>query len=180
MSQINARIQSRKNLETFVKNCYLNFPEEVAKLFEDYTRMIWQYKGIGEIARYYCDETICYGEGGRKSEGLEMVIRGSLAFMRAFPDRICDFVDVFAEGSEEEGYSFGQATRFNAMNTGWTPYGPPTFKTLQRDGEYCHSICECRVEKRQGRWRIVEEWVIESSEAILETQTHEEVCSSAI
>lgn len=166
---VQGRVESRKTLEAFVKQCRLTFPDEIATLFEDYTRVIWQHQCPGEIHRFYCDETICYGEGGRKTIGVECIVAGTLQFMRAFPERICDFVDIFAQGNEEEGYSFGQATRFNAQNTGYSQYGPPTGKTLQRDGDYCHSICECKVRKVDGRWRIAEEWVIESSDAIAET-----------
>lgn len=166
---IQAKVNSRKTMEDFIKNCHLEFPEEIAQLFEQYTRVIWQYKCPGAIHKFYCDETICYGENGKKTVGMDKVVAGTLGFMRSFPDRICDFVDIFAEGNEEEGYSFGQATRFNAVNTGWTKYGAPTGKTLQRDGEYCHSICECKLRKVEGRWRIVEEWVVDSAEAIDET-----------
>jgi len=166
---IHTQVSSRKALDDFVTQCKLEFPEEVAQLFENYTRVIWQHKCPGIIHKFYCDETICYGEGGRKVIGADIIVAGTLGFMRSFPERICDFVDIFAEGNEKDGYSFGQATRFNATNTGYSKFGPPTGKTLQRDGEYCHSICECRVEKVEGRWRIVEEWVVESSEAINET-----------
>ncbi|MDF2614488.1 MAG: hypothetical protein K0S71_2274 [Clostridia bacterium] len=171
MNQVNihTQVSSRKALDDFVTKCKLEFPEEVAQLFENYTRVIWQHKCPGKIHKFYCDETVCYGEGGRKTIGTDEIVAGTLGFMRSFPERICDFVDIFAEGNEEEGYSFGQATRFNAVNTGYSKFGPPTGKSLQRDGEYCHSICECRVKKVEGRWRIIEEWVIESAEAINET-----------
>ena len=32
-------------------------------------------------------------------------------------------------------------------------------------------MCECRVEKVEGRWRITEEWLVRSHDALLAVQT---------
>lgn len=172
----------KKEYEEFVENCQLNMPEEVAELFEKYTRLIWQYKCVGRIYDFYCDITTCYGENGRVSKGADGVVAGTLSFLKAFPDRKCVFVDIFAEGDAENGYHFGQTTRFHATNTGYTKYGPPTGKNLENGDEHCVSICECEVRKVEGRWRIVNEWVVESAEAIAETQqtTEEGISEQAI
>jgi len=164
-------VESRKQMEAFVRDCRLELPEEVAELFESYTRIIWQYQCPGIIHKFYSDDTICHGEGGKKSIGSETIVNGTINFLRAFPDRHVNFVDIFVEGNEEDGYSFGQATRFIASNTGFSRYGEPTGKSLSRDGEWCHSICECHLKKVKGRWRVVEEWVVDSQEAIIETMT---------
>lgn len=175
---IQEEVAARKKMEDFISSCRLEFPEEVAELFESYTRVIWQYQCPGMIHKLYCDETICHGEGGRKSKGSEVVVKGTIDFMRSFPDRHVHFVDIFVEGNEEEGYSFGQATRFIASNTGWSKYGPPTGKALSRDGEWCHSICECKIRKVEGRWRVVEEWVVDSQETFVEAMTMD--CAEAM
>ncbi len=168
---ITDQVEARRKIEEFVNQCRLELSEELAELFENYTRWIWQYKCPGAIHKFYCDATTCYGGGGSVSVGADCVVAGTLGFMHSFPDRICEFVDIFVEGDEENGYSFGQTTRFNATNKGYSKFGPPTGKTLMREGKVCVSICECRVEKVEGRWRIIDEWVIESSDAITETLT---------
>ncbi len=170
---ISEEVAARKEMEAFIRNCQLTCPEEVAELFESYTRVIWQYQCPGQIYRLYNDETICHGAGGNKVIGADKIIQGTVSFMRAFPDRRVNFVDIFVEGNEEDGYSFGQSTRFIASNTGWSAYGAPTNKSLSNDQGYCYSICELRLEKREGRWRVVEEWVIDSEEVIRETMTED-------
>lgn len=155
--------------ENFVDNCKLEFPEEIAELFECYTRLIWQFKQVGKIYQFYSDITTCYGENGRVSHGADSVVNGTLSFMRSFPERKCIFVDIFAEGDPETGYHFGQTTRFSAKNTGVTKYGPGTNKSLEEDGKQCYSICECEIAKVEGRFRIVNEWVVESTQAIDQT-----------
>ncbi len=168
-------VKVRKEYEKFVENCQLNMPEEVAELFEKYTRLIWQYKCVGRIYDFYCDITTCYGENGRVSQGADGVVAGTLSFMRAFPDRKPIFVDIFAEGDPENGYHFGQTTRFHATNTGYTKYGAPTGKSLENGDAHCHSICECEVRKVEGRWRIVNEWVVESADVIDSTQRPDKI-----
>lgn len=159
-------IEARKQLEIFIRECQLELPEEVAELFESYTRLIWQYQCPGMIHKFYSDQTIWHGENGKKSVGIEGILGNTLVALKAFPDRKVYFVDIFVEGDPENGYSFGQATRFMGHNTGWGPYGAPTGKGLSDNGKWCHSICELMLKKIDGRWKIVEEWVIDSQEAI--------------
>ena len=90
--------------------------------------------------------------------------------MSAFPDLKLRFIDIFAEGDPEHGYSFGQAIYFDGTNTGYSKFGPPTGKSLC-NGELCLGLCECRVEKVDGRWKIVEEWVTRSEDLINATMT---------
>lgn len=169
--------EARRRYERFVDECELAVPEEVGELFEAYTRLIWQYKEVGRIYDFYSDVTTCYGENGRVSMGADGVVAGTLSFMRSFPDRKCVFVDIFAEGDQESGYHFGQTTRFHATNTGITKYGAPTGKPLEPEGESCYSICECEVRKVEGRWRIVNEWVVESADAIDEATRPDVPCA---
>lgn len=163
---IEEEVKMRKKMEVFVAKCRLELPEEVAELFESFTRLIWQYQCPGMVYKYYCDQTVWHGENGKSSVGIEGILTNTLALLRAFPDRKVYFVDIFVEGSPECGYSFGQATRYLGKNTGLSPYGKPTGKSLSENGKWCHSICELRLEKRENRWRIVEEWVIDSQETI--------------
>ena len=162
--------EGRKKVAEFCRQCKLQFPEEVAELFKAYTEWIWQYKCIGAIYEFYCDSTVVHSCDG-DSVGAEASVAATLSTIRSFPDQTVEFVDIFAEGNEEDGYSFGQCTNFTWRNTGWTAYGPPTGKSLAEDGKKCFSMCECRVEKVEGRWRITEEWLVRSHDALLAVQT---------
>lgn len=160
----------RKAAAEFCRQCRLQFPEEVAELFKAYTEWIWQYKCVGAIYQFYCDTTVVHTCDG-DSVGAEAAVAGTLSTIRTFPDQVTEFVDIFAEGDEEHGYSFGQCTNFTWRNEGWTPYGPPTGKRLGEGGKTCYSMCECRVEKVEGRWRITEEWLVRSHDAVVAVQT---------
>ena len=160
--KIEKYLQERNEHVDYVNNCMLKTPEEVAELFEHYTKTLWDYKLVGRIHDYYCDEIRIHREGGCDLVGAQQVIDNTLHLMAAFPDLKLKFIDIFADGNEEEGYSFGQAIYFDGTNTRYSKFGPPTGKALTQ-GDVCLGLCECRVEKLEGRWKIVEEWVTRSS-----------------
>ena len=162
--------QRQAQVAKFCRDSQLQCPEEVAALFQAYTEWIWQYKCVGAIYQFYCDTTVVHSCDG-DTYGAEAAVAGTLAAIRAFPDQVTEFIDIFAEGNPEEGYSFGQCTNFSWRNEGWTSYGPPTGKSLSENGKRCFSMCECRVEKVDGRWCITEEWLVRSHNAMVAVQT---------
>ena len=162
--------QDRNRCVEYVNNCQLKKPKEVAQLFEDYTRTLWDFKLVGRIHDFYCDNITINREGGNDLMGSEEVVNNTLQLMAAFPDLKLKFIDIFAEGDEENGYSFGQAIYFDGTNTAYSKFGPPTGKKLC-EKDICLGLCECRVEKVDGRWKIVEEWVTRSEELINSTMT---------
>lgn len=125
--------EMRKKLEEAIGGNQLKLPVEVAQLFIDYTRWIWEYKCIGAVHKFYCDHTIFHGENGITLVGADPIVAGSLISLSAFPDKINDFVDIIVEGNEEKGYSFGQSSRLGNNNAGHSKYGPPTGKWLGVD-----------------------------------------------
>ncbi|MFQ8602509.1 MAG: hypothetical protein ACLSAO_05390 [Anaerovoracaceae bacterium] len=166
--------EKRRKLEDYVRNCNLSLPEEVAELFINYTRWIWEYKCIGAINKYYNDATICYTENGGCTVGADPVIAGSLQSICAYPDKINDFVDIIVEGNEEDGYSFGQSSKLGNFNLGWSKYGEATGKWLGVGDVPLYSICELTLKKIDGRWRVTEEWVVEGTEVKRMTLNAEE------
>lgn len=170
--------EDRARCVNFVNNCELKTPQEVARLFEDFTRTLWDFKLVGRIHDFYCDNITINREGGNDLIGSEDVVVNTLQLMAAFPDLKLKFIDIFAEGNENDGYSFGQAIYFDGTNTGYSKFGAPTGKSLSA-GEVCLGLCECRVEKVDGRWKIVEEWVTRSEELINGTMTQDAPCQAA-
>ncbi len=156
--------EKRKAYEDYVRKCCLKAPQEVAELFINYTRWIWEYKCIGAIAMFYNDQTICHTENGGVTVGAEPIIAGSLQSICSYPDKINDFVDIIVEGNEEEGYSFGQSSKLGNINKGYSKYGPGTGKWLGIGDVPLYSICELTLRKVDGRWRCTEEWVVEGTE----------------
>ena len=62
-------LAERRALEEYYYNCKLETPEEVAKFFEVYTRLIWSYHQAGLVYDYYCDSTTMNHEGAEKLVG---------------------------------------------------------------------------------------------------------------
>lgn len=165
---IEKRLEERNKLLEYVDNCQLKTPEEVARLFEEYTKVIWDHKLVGKIYDFYCDDAVIHMGDGTEVVGVDKVFAGTLQFISAFPNLKFKFLDIFAEGDEENGYKFAQAVYYDGVNTGYSQFGPPTGKALSED-DYCMSVCECLVKKVDGRWKIVEEWLVRSSEALNNT-----------
>ena len=164
------QIQLRTDREEFIENCRFETPDEVARLFKEYTKVIWDHKMVGRIYDFYGDDCVIHREGGTDITGIQNVFSGTLSFMASFPDLKFNFVDIFAEGNPDDGYRFGQAVYYEGTNTGYSSYGPPTGNKINQEVP-CLALCECLVKKIEGRWKIVEEWLVRSSRAMEETMT---------
>lgn len=156
----------RKKLERYVDSCRLNVPEEVARLFKEYTLLIWDFKLLGRIYDFYSDDAVMYVEDGETVVGVAEVVANTLAFTAAVPDNESWFIDIFAEGSPEEGYYFLQSTRCVGTSLGYSTEGPGTGRALSEGGRDCIGLCECHVERVDGKWKITEEWMVRSNRAI--------------
>ncbi len=125
---------------------------------------------VGRIYDFYGDDCVIHREGGVDITGIDNVISGTLAFMSSFSHLKFVFEDIFAEGNPEDGYKFGQALYYDGVSDGYSSYGPPSGKKLTEDIP-CLGLCECLVKKVDGRWKIVEEWLVRSGDAVQETMT---------
>lgn len=156
----------RRRLEEYVDSCELQVPEEVARLFKEYTLLVWDYKLLGRIYQFYNDDIVLYVENGNTVVGIEAVVAETLAFTAAVPDNESWFIDIFAEGDPKNGYYFIQSTRCVGTSLGYSSLGPPTGRSLSEGGRDAIGLCECHVEKINGRWKITEEWMVRSGSAI--------------
>ena len=161
----------RKAMEQYVDGCLLNIPEDVARLFKEYTLLIWDYKLTGRIYDFYNDNIILYLENGITVVGIEGVIAATLAFTATVPDNESWFTDIFAEGNPQDGYSFIQSTRRVGTCLGYSSAGKPTGRSLSEGGRDAIALCECRVQKIDGRWKITEEWLVRSGASVIHVMT---------
>ena len=102
-------LAERRALENFYYNCKLETPQEVAKQFEVYTRLIWEsirqaFATITTVTRlspiwraWHCGRKGCPGS------------RNPPHFS-AYPNKKCNFKEIYAVGDAEQGYHFGQIT----------------------------------------------------------------------
>ena len=160
-------LAERRALEEYYYNCKFETPEEVAKQFEVYTRLIWEFHQAGLCYDYYCDHTVTRLEGvGTWVGGKDALEVETLPTFSLYPNKKCNFKEIYAEGDQESGYHFGQVT----SNSGTVSRGGATFgglgdgSTFAMDSAYC--LCECYVKKVEGRWCIVKEFVINGQDSI--------------
>lgn len=128
---------------------------DVERMIEQSTHEIWDQKLVGKIYDYYADDVLVHAAGG-DIEGSEALVQDTLARLHAFPDTEMNIRKVIWEGNPEEGYYTSMVRTITAENTGPTEYGPPTGKTMQEN----LGIANCLIEKVDGVWKYVEEWIV--------------------
>ncbi len=151
----------RKEWEAFVNTCEFRDTDEVAEYFEKYTQLIHDYKMIGRIYDCYDDDIVMNRSSGVKIQGLTNIFGRSMQLLTTVPDLQYEFLDIFAEGNPEDGYSFAQLTVNHGTFSGYSRAGEPSGRNYD-DPFPKYGICECFVEKVDGRWMITREWVGDS------------------
>lgn len=153
-------LAQRKALEEFYYSCKLETPEEVAKFFEVYTKLIWNFHQAGLVYDYYCDETVIRHEGGGKmTGGVDVTEIHTIPAFAPYPQNDSQFLDIFCVGSPEEGYRFGQMTTGKGVfsSGGANAAGRGDDSTFNYGDKV--NFCQCCVKKVEGRWVIKDEWL---------------------
>lgn len=113
------------------------------------THKIWEEGGVGRIYEHYRhNATIWTSEG--LTYGRDQVIAASVRTQSAFPDVRLFGGDVIWTGNDQNGFHTSHRIMWTGRNTGYTVYGAPTGRKLQRWG-----IANCFVHEN----RVVEEWI---------------------
>jgi len=163
MLNVTYKINERREMEILVDNGNLTDSKTVARLFEAYTLLIWDYLLVGKIYDYYNDDVILNHAGGATVKGIDTVFKNTLeSLTNVAQDNQTVFIDIFAEGSEEDGYRFCQLTTAYSplANNKAGDYTPPQNRIYLDEVVGGVGICECIVKKVDGRWKILEEWLI--------------------
>lgn len=158
-------LAERRALEEYYYNCKLETPEEVAKFFEVYTRLIWSHHQAGLVYDYYCDSTTMNHEGAEKLVGgVAVTEQHTLPALPAFSQNQYEFFNITCAGDPEHGYHFGQVTtkRGVYVKEGFTSSGMGDGKPF-KGGEHW-TFCECFVNKVNGRWVITDEFLCAGEE----------------
>ncbi|MBC8332767.1 MAG: ester cyclase [Anaerolineae bacterium] len=121
------------------------------------THKIWEEKGIGLIYSHYAHNVFIETSDGI-TYGRDAVIAGSMRVMNAFPDVRLLGDDVIWAGNEQDGFHSSHRIYWTGTNTGYSIYGPPTGKKINRYG-----IAHCLVKEN----RIVEEWIARDELALV-------------
>ena len=161
---IEKRQETVNRLREIVDHPDFKSPTDVEQFFIAYTHLIWNYKMVGTIYDYYADDIVIHVENGNDIVGVEAVVKDTIIRLNAMPDLKIEFIDIFAEGSEEKGYKFIQVTYHEGTSLGPSQFGAPTGKKLTYDNFM--NMCECLVKKVNGKWKVVEEWGTQSNKRL--------------
>lgn len=163
MLNIVTKLNDRKKMELLVDSGMLTDAQTVARFFEAYTHLIWDYLLVGKIYDYYNDDVILNHAGGTVVQGIDTVFKNTLeCIANVSKDNQTVFIDIFAEGNEQEGYKFCQLTTAYSPSANNTTgvYVPPRDRLYLDEEVAGVGMCECLVKKVEGRWKILEEWLL--------------------
>ena len=160
-------LAERHAMEEYYYSCKLETPEEVARLFEVLTKLIWNHHQAGLVYDYYCDETVIHREGGGTMiGGIDTTEVHTIPSFAPYPHNNTIFIDIFCVGNKDDGYRFGQVTD----RTGVFAEGGACSAGLG-NGQLIHrgeqvNFCQCYVNKVNGRWVVTEEYLEYGEEVI--------------
>ena len=121
------------------------------------THKIWEERNLGLIYTHYAHNVLIHTSDGQTMER-DKVISDSAKTMAAFPNIRLYADDVIWSGNDEDGFHTSHRLTWTGRNTGYSIYGPPTNKTVVRQG-----VAHCFVKENY----IVEEWICRDELALV-------------
>ena len=121
------------------------------------THRIWEEGDMGYIYDTYAHTCTVHTPYGTLY-GVETMVANSVAFLAAIPDRKLFAEDVIWTGDDERGYLTSHLVMSLGTNTGYSPWGPPTYR---RVGYF--AVANCLVKRNL----IVEEWLVRDNAGLL-------------
>ena len=147
-----------------VENPSLETQEDVKQFYADWMELIWNYRVPSMLFDYYLPDIMVYRENGSNKHGIREIVREVTEMQAAFPDIKIRIGSMVCVGSKEEGFQLFATRYFNGTSLGYSQYGAPTGKKLE--GDKCMSQDMIRLEKIDGRWKIVKEYTMMSARTI--------------
>lgn len=114
------------------------------------THKIWEEGAVGLVYTHYSHSATMYTSDGFVY-GVEDWVNHTIMAQAAFPDRKPIAHDVIWTGNDQDGYYTSHLVRSIATNTGYSEFGPPTGRRVNRWG-----VANCLIKEN----RIVAEWVM--------------------
>lgn len=129
------------------------------------THKIWEEKAVGLIYTHYTHncpvhmtDALVYGR--------DAIVESTVRTLAAFPNLRLFGDEVIWGGNEREGFHTSHRITWVGHNFGYSPYGPPTGRRIQRRG-----IAHCLVREN----RIVEEWICRDELALIRQLGFDEI-----
>ncbi len=159
-------LAQRKELENYYYNCPLQTPEQVAKLFEVYTKLIWNHHQAGLVYDFYYDDTTVFYEGSAVMKGGEAILQQhTLPSFSCYPDNEIEFLDIFCIPLADGGYKFGQTTTANStFSKNGANFAGRGDNSRFESGTFIN-FCQCELHEVEGRLVMTEEYLGYGQEA---------------
>jgi len=145
------------------KDAPQTFLEECAAWVIKSTDAVWHAtEGVNEaIEEYFYEDWFSSSDAGilRGLDALKELVRSKRT---AFPDLKIHVTDALCHGNDIDGYKTTMPDILTGTNTGPSDFGPATNRSVIYRG-----IAVCYVQKVQGRWQYVAEWVLHDSATYL-------------
>ena len=113
------------------------------------THKIWEEKAVGLIYTHYAHNVLVHYASGIMY-GREAMVVNTLQRIAVYAERRAYADDVIWGGNDRDGFYSSHRVSSVGVNTGYTEYGPPTGRRVQRWG-----VADCFIVGN----RIVEEWL---------------------
>lgn len=139
---------------------FVDFPDYIIRI----TDRIWHERKVDMIYDYYAKDCIVHTQAGTNI-GVEPVVEGTYATMKAFPDRVLDADNVIwsedapQEGSDNPVFYSSHLITSKMTNNGPSEFGPATGHKVR---VITIADCACRDNI------IFEEWLVRDYAAIIE------------
>ncbi len=149
---LNPGTEKRQSMRGFDDD-YVDFPDYIVRC----THKIWEGHAIGLVYTHYNHNAIVHTPYGTTT-GVEPMVKDTLKAQAGFTNRVAMADDVIWSGNDEDGFYSSHRVTGWGLNTGYSSYGPPTWRPLQR-----HGFAECAVREN----RIYEEWLVRDEVGVL-------------
>jgi predicted ester cyclase len=116
------------------------------------THKMWEEGGIGLLYDHYAQNTVTWSDWGTIFGRERTIERDVVDRLAGFPDQRIYAEDVVWTGNDVDGFRTCHRAMVIAHHTGYSKYGPPTGRRIQR-----RSFANCVVREN----RVVEEWLIQ-------------------
>lgn len=146
-----------------LKSLEIKDEASIAEYVRLYTELIYNHKWIGSVYDIYADDAQLHRENGVLFQGAHAIMQEALKFTAAFPDLKIEMRDCFAVKKGEE-YKVWCYYTMTGTNKNPSIYGPATERTLKSDA--CITMSMATLREINGRWRIVREFTMYSTECI--------------
>lgn len=142
--------------------------DDVRQFVVNFTKLIWDYKIIGEVYHLYNSDIEYHKQDWIELHSPQEIAHQILDFTAAFPDLTTDIEHIIVYKVNDNFYKVFRRLRYKGTNLGFSSHGPATKKDL---GEKCLNLSLFHLKRIDQTWIITFEVNSDSANWISEVET---------